>query len=215
MRTKTLLLTAALSAAGIATSMAQVYSVNAVGYVNTPLVEGFNLISNPLRNTEPNGNQVQNLFNSLPGNTIVYLWTGAGFDQAEKDPDFGWGPANVASRELLPGSGAFVRINTGAGAQTVTFVGEVPQGPLSTPLVAGFNLVSSQVPQEGTVTALGYPGKAGDILYFWNGTGYNQHSWDADFNEWNPALPTVDVGEAFFLRKTGTDTWTRTFSVNG
>ena len=47
MRTKTLLLTAALSAAGIASSMAQVYSVNAVGYVNTPLVTGFNLISNP------------------------------------------------------------------------------------------------------------------------------------------------------------------------
>ena len=41
MRTKTLLLTAALCAAGIATSKAQVYSVNAVGYVNTALVKAF------------------------------------------------------------------------------------------------------------------------------------------------------------------------------
>src|SRR5439155_26780565 len=34
MRTKTLLLPAALSAAGLASATAQVYSVNAVGYVN-------------------------------------------------------------------------------------------------------------------------------------------------------------------------------------
>src|SRR5688500_4600203 len=66
MRTKTLLLTAALSAAGIATSMAQVYSVNAVGYVNTQLVPGFSLVSNPLNNTT--GNTIQNLFgNGIQG----------------------------------------------------------------------------------------------------------------------------------------------------
>jgi hypothetical protein len=74
MRTKTLLLTAALSAAGVATSMAQgaVYSVNAVGYVNTPLVAGFNLVSNPLNNTAANGNTIESLFAGVPDGTQVY-----------------------------------------------------------------------------------------------------------------------------------------------
>jgi hypothetical protein len=69
MRTKTLLLTAALSAAGVATSMAQVYSVNAVGYVNTQLVPGLNLISNPL---EAADNKIKTLLTGVPVNTQVY-----------------------------------------------------------------------------------------------------------------------------------------------
>jgi hypothetical protein len=215
MRTKTLLLTAALSAAGIATSMAQaVYSVNAVGYVNTTLVPGFNLISNPLNNTEPNGNQVQVLFASLPNNSAVYLWTGNGFTIASKDPDFGWDPADVASRTLMPGQGAFVNIPAGAGNQTVTFVGEVPQGTLSTPLPVGFSIVSSQVPQEGTAQELNYVPATGDALYFWTGNGYNAIGWDADFGEYTSPLPTLDVGEAFFVSRATAGSWNRTFSVN-
>jgi hypothetical protein len=207
MRTKTLLLTAALSAAGIATSMAQVYSVNAVGYVNTTLVPGFNLVSNPLRSTEPNGNQIQNLFGSLPANTIVYLWNGAGFDQTINDPDFGWSPENVGNR-------------------TLTFVGEVVQGQnLSVPIAQGFNLVSSIVPQEGTATTLGYQPQANDVLYFWNETAnqngpgpaqsYVQTVYDAEFGEFSIPLPTLAVGDAFFIRsQTGNRTWTRNFNVN-
>jgi hypothetical protein len=226
MRTKTLLLTAALSAAGIATSMAQVYSVNAVGYVNTTLVPGFNLVSNPLRSTEPNGNQIQNLFGSLPANTIVYLWNGAGFDQTINDPDFGWSPENVAQRTLLPGSGAFVRLPANAGNRTLTFVGEVVQGQnLSVPIAQGFNLVSSIVPQEGTATTLGYQPQANDVLYFWNETAnqngpgpaqsYVQTVYDAEFGEFSIPLPTLAVGDAFFIRsQTGNRTWTRNFNVN-
>jgi hypothetical protein len=218
MRTKTLLLTAALGAAGVATSMAQVYSVNAVGYVTTPLVPGFNLVSNPLRNTEPNGNQVQNLFNSLPGGTSVYLWNGAGFDIATKDPDFGWEPANFASREVLPGGGVFVRLPAGVTGQSVTFVGEVVQGNnLTVNIPVGFSIVSSIVPQEGTATQLGYTPAAGDALYFWSESAqtYNPISgYDADFQEFNPPLPTVGVGEAFFARATTAHTWTRNFNVN-
>src|SRR5256885_410376 len=50
MRTKTLLSTAALLAAGLATSMAQssnVYSLNVVGYVNAPVITGYNFAANP------------------------------------------------------------------------------------------------------------------------------------------------------------------------
>jgi hypothetical protein len=216
MRTKTLLLTAALGAAGIASSMAQVYSVNAVGYVNTTLVPGFNLISNPLRSTEANGNQVQNLFNSLPGGTAVYLWNGNGFDITSKDPDFGW-DLPAGARTLEPGQGAFVRLPAGAGNQTVTFVGEVVQGQnLTVNIPAGFSIVSSIVPQEGTATQLGYTPQRGDALYFWNEAtqNYTIRGYDADFGEFDGPLPVLQVGEAFFARKTTAGTWTRSFSVN-
>jgi hypothetical protein len=98
---------------------------------------------------------------------------------------------------------------------TVTFVGEVPQGTLTTAIPAGFSIVSSQVPQEGTAVALGYTPVGGDQLYFWNETTqrYGISTYDADFGFDNP-LPTLSVGEAFFIRKNAAGTWTRTFSVN-
>lgn len=213
MRTKTLLLTAALGAAGIASSMAQVYSVNAVGYVNKDLVAGFNLVANPLKSTEANGNQIQNLFNSLPNGTAIYQFTGTKFDIATKDPDFGWDPANVADNEVLPGSGVFIRL---AAPATLTFVGEVMQGTLNTPLPVGFSIVSSQVPQSGTATALGYVPQAGDAIYFWDKATqkYIISGYDAEFSEFSPPLQTLEPGDAFFMRKTTAGTWTRTFSVN-
>jgi len=216
MRTKTLLLTAALSAAGIATSMAQVYSVNAVGYVNTTLVPGFNLISNPLNNTEPNGNTIGSLFSSLPDGTQVYRFVGSKFEIATKDElSGGFDPVSERNATVMPGQGVFVKIVS--GNHTVTFVGEVPQGTLTTQIPAGFSIVSSQVPQAGKVSPdLGYTPANGDQLYFWNeGTQrYSIHTYDATFGEFDTPLPTLDVGEAFFIRKNAAGTWTRTFSVN-
>ena len=53
MRTKALLLTAALGLASVATSMAQaVYSVNVVGYINLTMKPGFNLVANQERFSE-------------------------------------------------------------------------------------------------------------------------------------------------------------------
>jgi hypothetical protein len=211
MRTKTLLLTAALSAAGIATSMAQVYSVNAVGYVNTTLVPGFNLISNPLNNTETNGNQIQVLFNGLPDGSSVYRFVNGAYEIITKD--FGeWAPAAGAAATLTPGSGVFVRVQ---GTNVVTFVGEVPQGTLTTTIPAGFSIVSSQVPQEGTPTALGYVPGEGDQLYFFTEATQAYDIISFEFGEFSKPLPTLAVGEAFFVRAVAPSTWTRTFNVNG
>src|SRR5712692_11386223 len=53
MRTKTLVLTAVISAAALATSMAQIFSVNAVGYVTLTIPpNNLALIANPLN--QPN-----------------------------------------------------------------------------------------------------------------------------------------------------------------
>lgn len=219
MRTKTLLLTAAVSAAGVATSLAQapVYSVNAVGYVNTPLVAGFNLISNPLDNKAPNGNQIKELFKALPVNSIVYKIDGGSFKNATMDEFENVLVGAAANLTLVPGEGAFVRLPAGASA-TVTFVGEVPQGTLTTTINKGLQILSSKVPQAGTASALGLVGQVNDRLFQFveSSQKYDIFSFDEFDQAWSPALKELAVGEAFFYERSaaGSTTWTRTFSVN-
>jgi hypothetical protein len=214
MRTKTLLLTAALAAAGIASSMAQaVYSVNAVGYVNTTINPGLNLISNPLNATD---NSIPAVFASLPTGAQVYVFNGTGFDTYGKTP-FGWSPTTAANVQVAPGTGVFVR--NPAAATTVTFVGEVPQGTASnTSVPAGLSIQSSAVPQDGlAATDLKYPIATGDQIFKWNGNGYDTYG-KTPFGWSSPGgtlEPTIKVGEAFFARKNAQAAWTRNFSVNG
>jgi hypothetical protein len=202
--------------------MAQVYSVNAVGYVNTTLLPGFNLVSNPLNNTT--GNTIQNLFGTgiqggVPPGTIVYhfnpdtdQFVTAVFD----DIDGVFTPPANAATVIPPGTGVFV-YNGGTANATCTFVGEVPQDAASNQqLPQGFSIKGSTVPQEGTLPALQFPGGPGDIVYEWNPTT-DQHQtavFDDIDNAWTPAPPNIQVGEAFFLFKATAATWTRNFKVN-
>jgi hypothetical protein len=227
MRTKTLLLTAALSVAGIATSLAQtpVYSVNAVGYVNTDLAPGFNLISNPLDNKT--GNTIQNLFgtglNPVPDGLTVYHWdpvTDNYVIAAYSDFLGGWDPEASAATVIAPGNGVFV-FNPGTANARVTFVGEVPQGPLVNPMPQGFSIKASQVPQSGTVgTVLGYVPADGDVFFKWNTTSKSYDSWVfSDFlGGWDrngqAEEPSLAVGEAAYVFKATAGTWNRTFTVN-
>jgi len=216
MRTKTLLLTAALSAAGIATSMAQVYSVNAVGYVNTTLGPGYSMISNPLDAADDSINALFGSIANIPNGLTVYKFVAGAFVTATYDDvDLNFG-AN-GTQTALPGEGLFV-FNPSQQTLTVTFVGEVPQGSLSNPLPAGFSIKASQVPQEGTAAELGLVGEQGDAVYTWNKTtqGYDPTNFYDDVDAaWLPALKSLAVGEAFFLFKASAgDNWTRTFNVN-
>jgi hypothetical protein len=222
MRTKTLLLTAALSAAGIATSMAQVYSVNAVGYVNTPLVPGYNLVSNPLDNKT--GNTIQNLFGTgiqgaIPNNLTIYYFnpdTDSFVTAVYDDLDGAFIPASAASTVVAPGNGVFVRNPNTTGALVVTFVGEVPQGAASnTQLPQGFSIKASTVPVAGTVTELQLPGAQGDRVFEWNATtqAFVTSSFDDLDNAWLPAPANISVGEAFFLFKAAAGAWNRNFTI--
>jgi hypothetical protein len=107
--------------------------------------------------------------------------------------------------------------NPTATPVTITFVGEVPQGSLTTPLVAGLQIVSSQVPQAGTAKDLGLVGAAGDQIFQWNTATqkYAASTFDDLENNWIPALTPLDVGDAFFLKKVAAGSWARTFNVNG
>src|SRR5687767_2502685 len=119
MRTKTLLLTAALCAAGAATSMAQVYSVNMVGYINQPIPAGFSMVANQL-NASPD-NKVTTLLPAPPNNTAVYKFNKAsgGYDTLQF---LGAWEGDDLDMTLNPGEGAFV---FAPSAFSTTFVGEV------------------------------------------------------------------------------------------
>merc|ERR1711898_41638 len=85
MRTKTLLLTAFVGALGFTAAQAQVYSVNAVGYVNKSIPAGFSIVANPLNNGE---NKVADVFGANPGSLTVYRFGDAGFSINSYDADF-------------------------------------------------------------------------------------------------------------------------------
>ncbi|HNQ89993.1 MAG TPA: hypothetical protein PKM73_15350 [Verrucomicrobiota bacterium] len=206
MRTQRLLL-AALGVATAATAMAQVYSVNAVGYVNTDLVPGYNLISNPLDNKA--GNKVQDLF-AIGKSVTIYKYSGGKYDLASYDADFEeWSNGAMV---LAPGEGAFVQI---VEAAKVTFVGEVVQGATLNKLAQGFNMVSSIVPQTGKLVGeLKFPSDISFTVYTYGG-GYTLYAWDVDFEEWTETgEPTINVGQAFWVQVPAAKDWARTFDVN-
>jgi hypothetical protein len=188
--------------------MAQVYSVNAVGYINITIpANGLDIVANQL-NT--GGNTLDEVLPNPTDGTIIYTFSAAtGYSIAIAD--FGWGAAGTTV--INPGKAFFVRAPS-TGPVTLTFVGEVPQGALSTPLVNGLNLVASQVPQAGALSgALGYTAAEGDTVYQWTGTGYSSANI-FDFGAWGAGDPNLEVGEGFWLIKNAAGNWTRNFSVN-
>jgi hypothetical protein len=209
MRTKTLLLTAALSAAGIATSMAQaVYSVNVVGYVNIQVPTGYSMIANQL-NASPN-NTLATVMPAPPDGTTIFKFDpGTGGYIIAANVDGAWEGAGPGTT-LNPGEGAFIQAPS---AFTATFVGEVKTGQSSTPLVAGYSIVSSQIPQAGLVsTDLLFPATEGDTVFqFVAATGAYVISANVD-GAWEPAEPNLRVGEPFFLQNIGgASAWARNF----
>lgn len=204
MRTKTLLLTAAVGAAGMAGSIAQdaVFSVNAVGYVNTTVPAGFSIIANPLNNGD---NTLNTVVSGVATGTQVFKFDGANFASSTFIEGIGWTPN--ASAE--PGEGFFVN---SSAEQTITFVGEVPQGDLSNEIPAGLSIKSSQVPQALNLADAGFPASTGDQVFFFRDGNYAGSTF-IDGLGFTPAAE-VGVGEGFFVSSNNGGSWDRTFSVN-
>jgi hypothetical protein len=239
MRTKTLLLTAALSAAGLATSMAQVYSVNAVGYVNKGPIpaNGWAALGNPLNGT----NNSLNTIMSLPSGftAVVYRFDPvqqAYLDNSDWIEGFGWFNPSDPDPTINPGEGFFFQ-NTSAQALTLTFVGEVPSGTLNNPVTGGNNwsIRSSVVPKNlrlgdtdaatGTANNLNFPAAGGDVVYIFDTATQaylDQYDYIDGFgwfsaSDADPDGPLIEPGSGFFVRAgetTSPRTWTQTFSVN-
>ena len=237
MRTKALILAAIVAVAGVANTSAQVYSANAVGYVNMSLPAGLMLIANPLNNGDNTLDTILPLPDTAAGTTVFRFDTTA---QAYKQGitfvgfGLGWQSADPLEDKVLnPGEGFFIQA---LASMDITFVGDVPQGDLSNPIPGGNNLSirSSEVPQEAPLGSPGvgleFPALDGDTVYLWDPVGQAyQDSWSyivivaGVIEGWVSASvqtpgdgPIVGVGEAFFVQKTGPvdQSWDRSFSVN-
>ena len=216
MRTKTLLLTVAMTAVTLAPAIGQVFSENVVGIVTkTVPPNGFALISNPLLAAD---NSIGVLFSPAPSGTAVFKFDSATaqfITATFDDLDNAFLPKSAADQKVLPGEGVFVR-NPTRVPLTFTFVGVVPQGDLKNPLPKGLSMLSSQVPQAGTAADLGLIGSAGDTVFQWDTATqrYRTSTFDDLDNAWLPPLGTLEVGDAFFLSKQQAGSWDRRFSVS-
>jgi hypothetical protein len=161
------------------------------------------------------GNRIGDLLHPTSVTTIFKYVPGSGFDSTDYDPDVpAWNNPNFT---LNPGEGAFL---APTDPYTETFVGEVPTGNPSTPLVVGFQIVASQIPQTATLTALGFPGSTlPETVYRYRKNppkGYDTFDYDSDSATWSPGDPlgpTIEVGQSFFLAGGNARNWTRSFPV--
>ena len=201
--------------------MAQVYSQNAVGYVNLTIRPGFNMISAPmLTPSRTLTSLIPAASNPQADGAVFYKWTGVGYSIQTLDIS-GAGDWDPNPNETIPmGKGGFM-FSPQASPFTLTFVGEVAQGALSTTYFSGFDFVASQVPQAGLITTvLGFTPADGDVAYQWinNGVdpvGYQINTYDlSGAGDWDPAQPVLQVGGSVLLKTTGARVWNRTFSVN-
>lgn len=185
-----------------------VYSVNAVGYVNLEVAPGFQMIANPLNAAD---NSVGALLPNVENGTTLYK-----FDPATgySINSFIFGAWGDPTQELVPGEGAFIQ-NPSANPQTLTFVGEVPQGNLTQQVPAGFSIQAGQVPQEGGIESVHeFPAEQGDTVYVFDPAVQNYVIYSYIFGSWQPEEPVLEVGQSVFVDKASDSTWARTFSVN-
>jgi hypothetical protein len=240
MRTKTLLLSALLGALGSVAVHAQtnVYSLNAVGYINITAEPGFNMISCPLI-ASPNNN-VGTLLNNATGTYTgdsVFFYNNAtgtlGSDEAEAIGPRGTtnadGWANGGTNVLAPGVACWFQ-NVASSNITLTFVGTVPSGALTNTLAVGYNMVGSVLPTSGDVcsnslmTLTNY--NIGDEVFvftnpstftiYQSGTGRN-YGFGYNGNWTAGGDPTVpNVGQGFWYQNNGTTAvnWVENYSVS-
>lgn len=241
MRTKTLLLTAALGAAGLLPSTAQVFSVNQVGYVRQVIPAGRQaILTNPLNGTPDNrintilplpnnagyaGAAVFRYDSELPGFKDGLLW----FD------DFGWYSPTEENPELPVGEGFFFRAPAGRDAE-LTYIGNVPLGlqPNAIPSANKLAFRGSTIPwqkQVGdtTLNAAGtmqFPARPGDQVTLWDPNGgatqyggytepflyFDGYGWNAATGDQGPAGPAILPGTGFSLRSADDGSPARTWS---
>jgi hypothetical protein len=228
MRTKTALITAALSLTGVATSMAQVYSINAVGYINLTLKPGFNMVANQLNKSA--NNTLTEVFQGLPEGSQALKFDSSvqnyviEFYDAENNRFVKEDGVTPGTLTAAPGDGLFL-FNGGAANATVTLVGEVPQGNLSVAIPSAFSLIATKSPQALQLTAANSFPQEPEAQYFgWNADAqnYTEIAFN-DGSQWvkqdgtTPFLPipAPAVGEGFFyFNPAAATSWVRDFSVN-
>jgi hypothetical protein len=183
---------------------------NRYGFIRKTVVPGFCMYADQL--IGDSGNILMNILPTLNDQTSFYQYA-FGWSIDTWDITFpGW---NFGTATLNPGQGCFLE-NPGPATQ-VTFIGTVPEGTLVTPLAAGFNMVSSQVPQAGLVTTdLGFTPNDQDVVYQFDCATktYFLNVYDlSGVGGWDPVEPYISVGESFWINSQTAGSWVRIFNA--
>jgi hypothetical protein len=218
MRTKSLCLAAAVLTGGVLAASAQsnVYSLNVVGYVNRPIQgnNNFTLIANPLNS--PTNTYDGLLKTLLPANWQIQKWTGSGFAGVTRTSfGTGWSPTAAGTNSFGPGEAVFIKAPAGAPALTNTFIGEVKIGTFTNSLPTGFSMIGNIIADGGSVTNLGLVPPTSSQLLKWKEDGvggYTGYTKIAFGSGWSPSIPSIDVGQGFFVNATAPFNWIRTYN---
>jgi len=175
MRTKTLLLSAAVLAAGLISSIAQnVYSVNVVGYYKLTIpASKFGLVASqlPVNGTDNLVNDT--ITNGVPDGSSLLLWNGSSFTILTYFADFTvWADqdGNPATNSLKLGKAAYLQ-NGGGSSATVTWVGQVPQGTNAMVVTPGFDFIALPSAISTNIDNPGFgtlPATDGDSYLHWS-----------------------------------------------
>jgi hypothetical protein len=226
MRTKTLLAAAAAFTLSLAASQATpIFSANVVGYVSTPLTASTLTVISPCLDVDGTGtnNTVTTVFPAPTSGDVMFVFNGAGYDTLNygqpRGGSLGWylNGSLVNNYPLNPGVSVFyLPFANGTNTQ----VGTVLQATnLVNPYVASagnISLVASMAPLAGGVTTvLQYQPTSGDVIFFYNGIGYDTYNYGQPRGGslgWylNGALtePVIPIAGGFWLQPYATTTWT-------
>jgi hypothetical protein len=190
------------------------------------LSEGFNLVNTPLDSdgTGTNTTVVGVYSNTLPVNAQIYVYSGGTYSVATYAENKAKTATNwTANLSINPGLGYWISIPTGAfggGTSNYPVVGTVLQGNLSNPTITGpgYFIVGNQVPIGGSITTnLNYVPAVNDQVFLYNGAGYNSYTYAENkaktATNWAPSVPSVNVGQGFWLNSASGTPWTNNFTV--
>lgn len=165
-----MLVSALLGTIGSVSAMAQVYSLNTVGYISNSIPVGYSIITCPLV-MSPDNTLLTLLPNTngqyvVPGHyhLNVYGWTpGVGYQNSDTtvNPALGNGSGwqnGGTGIDLVPGTAAFIFNGFPVGSNvTYTWAGQVPSAAINynmtNTLIPGFNLTGSILPAIGDIVS--------------------------------------------------------------
>jgi len=239
MRTKSLLAAAAMTAAGLASSLAQsnVYSLNVVGYVNLTLKPGYNLITPQLKDSSGSTaiNTILTNCPTLADGSTFFGWdsalqtftTAANFVATPPDGP-AWYNADFTAlvTDTAPRGKSYFIFNAGGANANLTLVGEVPQGSNSGTVPNNYGFLGDYAPVSQEILTNGFPVADGSTVQTWDNTLQTYSvalngiatppdgpAWyNADFTAQVPFAPQVGQGFLYFTT-TGSASWTRNFTV--
>jgi hypothetical protein len=161
-----------------------VYSPNEAGYLQVELPAGYGLIANPFdcgRNTV-----AEVLGEAWAIGTTVYQFDAS--RQAYTATQFGDGAWLNPGERLSTGTGAFIHLAT---LSTLVLGGLTDRSATHPELEGGWNLVGPPVAASSIV-----PEDGDRIVILAADNSYQYYSFD--FGEWEPAVPSVRLGEGFW-----------------